>query len=458
MANQFLDAQEYANTALLMLKNALVTGKLVDGSLENKVTDENGLAISVKRPPRFARNDSSALSAALSAQDIVVGSVPVEVNQYGKVHVSVGDVEYVQSYNELMKNTTMKAAISTLAHQYDSYLQSKVAEFSPYIGDTTTDWPTAAEFAADSGLGIASPAQFNRVHTRLMDNGVPNADLNSTVLFNDGEKIRGSLIGGDIQGTNKTALEKIKIPILSEIDLYATQQCPQITNGTRVSAATSLIDNGTLSVNYRDVKNTMVQTIHIDGQASGVTINVGEKFTIAGVYAYDWRNMVTLPYLQTFVVLGGASTASGSVPVGSALNTAITTDADGDVDLIISPPIIVPNTNDGVSTAANTAFATCSAAPVDGAAVTHLGPTSAVTTYSRRVRAAWNKSAIKLVHAKLHMPDTGVASFAHDKETGIWIRYWRGSDISTGAHIMRWDSIFGAANTDRLLGAEISGS
>lgn len=458
MANQFLNAQEYANVGLLMLKNELVTGRLVDGSLENKVTDENGLSVRVKRPPRFARNDSSAMSAALSAQDIVAGSETVEVNQYGKVHISVGDVEYVQSYNELMKDMTMKAAISTLAHQYDAHLQSKVAEFSSYIGDTTTDWPTAAEFGADAGLGIASPAQFNRVHTRLMDNGVPNSDLNSTVLFNDGEKIRGSLIGGNIQGTNKTALEKIQIPILSEIDLYATQQCPQITNGTRVSVGTSLMDGGTLSVNYRDVKTNMVQTVHLDSQSAGVTMKVGEKFTIDNVFAYDWRNQVTLPYLQTFIILGGASTATGSVPVGSALGTAITTDANGDIDLIISPPIIVPNTNDGVSTAANTAFATCNAAAVNNAAVTHLGPTSASTTYSRRVRAAWHKSAIKLVHAKLHMPDTGVASFAHDKETGIWIRYWRGSDIATGAHVMRWDSIFGAANVDRLLGAEISGS
>lgn len=458
MANQFLNAQEYANTMLLMTKNALVSGKLVDGSLEKKVTDENGLSVSVKRPPRFAPNDATAMSAALAAQDIITGSVNVDIDRYAKVHVSVGDIEYVQSYNQLMQNATMKAAASTLAHQFDSEIQSRVAEFSSYIGDTTTDWPTAAEFAADANLAIQSPAQFNRVHTRLMDLGVPNADLNATVLFNDGEKIRGSLIGGNIDGVNKTALEKIKIPMLSEIDAYATQQCPAVSTGTRVSASTSLIDNGTLSVNYRDVKNTMVQTIHIDGQSSGVTIKVGEKITIAGVYAYDWRNQVALPYLQTFVVLGGASTASGTVAQGSALGTAITTDANGDVDLIISPPIIVPGTNDGVSTTANTAFATCSAAAVDGAAVTHLGPTSASTTHTRRVRAAWNKSAIKLVSARLHTPFTGECSFAEDPETGISIRYWRGSDISTGAHVHRWDAIYGTVNADRLLGAEISGS
>lgn len=450
MANQFLNAQEYANTMLLLAKNQLVTGKLVEGKFSGQVTDENGLSISVKRPPRFARNDSSQQSATLAAQDIITGSVPLAVDQYAKVHIAVGDIEYVKSYNDLMQNQTMMSAASTLAHQMDAFLQSKVALFSSYVGTNT--------FATDPGNSIPSPADFNRVHTRLMNLGVPNSDINSTVLFEDGEKIRGSLISGNIQGVIQTALAKVKIPILSEIDLYATQQCPAVSNGTRVSASTTLINNGTLSVNYRDVKTTMVQTLTLDGQAAGVTINVGEKFTIDNVFAYDWRNQVTLPYLQQFIVLGGSSTASGTVAVGSALNTPITTDALGAISLIVSPPLIVPNTNDGVSTAANTAFATVNAAAVNNAVITHLGPTSATTLYTRRVRAAWQKSAIQMVSAKLHTPFTGEASFATDPETGFSIRYWRGSDISTGQHIHRWDSIYGATNVDPLMGVEISGA
>lgn len=446
MANQFLNAQEYANTMLLLAKNQLVTGKLVSGKFEDRVTDENGLTISVKRPPRFARNDASAMNAALAAQDIVTGKVDLQVDQYAKVHVSVGDIEYVQSFNELMRNETMKSAASTLAHQIDAHLQRQVAKISGYVGTGT--------FATDPSNNIGSPAEFNRVHTRLMDMGTPNSDLVSTVLFNDGEEIRGSLIGGDIQGVNRNALERVKIPLLSEIDVYATQQCPAITVGTRVAGATSLIDNGTLSVNYRDVKNTMVQTIHIDGQTGGATVVVGEHLTIADVYAWDWRNQVQLPYLQVFTVLGGASTASGSVPITSPLNTPITADSGGDMDLIISPPLIVQGTSDGVSTDANTAFATVNAAAVDGAAVTHLGAAST----TRRVRAAWHKSSIQMVSAKLQTPFTGESSFATDPETGISIRYWRGSDISTGAHVHRWDCIYGATNVDPLMGYQISGT
>jgi hypothetical protein len=245
--------------------------------------------------------------------------------------------------------------------------------------------------------------------------------------------------------------------MLSEIDAYATQQIYALTVGTRVASATSLIDNGTLSVNYRDVKALSpvpYQTLHIDGQAMGVTFKVGEKLTIADVNAWDWRNNVALPYLQQFTIIGGASTASGTVAAGSAPGTVITADANGDTDLYISPPLIVSGSSDGVSTAGNTAFATVDAAAVDGAAVTHLGAAS--TTH--RLRSAFHKDAITMVSAKLHAPFSDTSSFATDKETGISIRYWRGSDISTGAHVHRWDMMFGAALTDPFLGCHVSGT
>lgn len=442
MANAFLNATEYANTMLLLAKNQLVTGKLVTGKFEDKVTDENGLSINVKRPPRFARNNAAAFTAALDTSEIVTGSTNVRVDQYAKVHIGVGDIEYVQSYNELMQNQTMRSAAQTLATQIDSFLQSRIAQFSSYVGFT-------AGIAADTGSNIATPLVFNRVHTRLMNLGVPNSDLNSTVLFEDGESIRGSLIGGFIQPTNKTALERIQIPILSEINLYATQQCPSITAGTRVASGSVTLNAGTLSTNYRTVKDSMVQTITITGGATGSTVVVGEILTIAGVNAYDWRNFAALPYLQTFTVVGGTGVAAGA-----ALGTTITLGTSGAGELIISPPIIVPNTSDGIDTKTNTAFATCSAAPTTNAAVTFLG--AAGTT--RRVRAAWNKAAISMVSARLQMPFTGEASYATDPETGISIRYWRGSDISTGQHIHRWDAIYGATNLDPLMGSQISGA
>lgn len=436
MANQFLNATEYANVMLLLLKNQLVMGKLVDGQFKDQVTDQNGLKINVKRPPRFIAGSG----AALQAKDLVVGSENVAVTEYSNVHISIGDIEYVQSYNELMRNETMKSAASTLAHKVDNFIASKTLKFPSWV-ERSTDPSTTN--STHPGALIASPSQAFPVHTRLMNQGVPNNDLQAAVLFDDGEKIRGSLTGGFIQGVNKNALERVKIPVLSEIDWYATQQIPALTTGTRTTSAAAQDNGGAQNVDYLTVKDNpgISQNYLVKGLTNGQTIAAGEVFTVTGAFAYDWRNQVPLPYLQQFTVLNAV--------------TVVGTTAT----LVISPAMIVPNTDvagGGVSQATkdvNSAFATITAAPANSAPITWVGAAS--TTY--RIRSAWHKRAIALVSARLQMPFTGIASYAVDPETGISIRYWRGSDITTGAHVHRWDMIYGASCMDPYLGARING-
>ena len=430
MSNQFLNAVEYSNVMLLLLKNQLVTGRLVDGQFKDQVTDENGLIINVKRPPRFIAKSG----ATLQAQDLVTGSVPVTVDQYTNVHISIGDLEYVQSYNALMQNETMKSAASTLAHKIDSFLQDKTLGFHSWVSGASTGGVNM--LTANAAKSIASPVQAMGAHTRLMSQGCPNANLSATVQFVDGELIRGSLLGSFTPQINVTALERVKIPLISEIDWYATQQNPTLTTGTRTGTAEAVV-GGATNVNYRDVKTTMSQNLPVDNTTGATdTYKKGEVFTISGVYAWDWRRQQKLPYLQQFTLLADAAA------VGNA------------VTFSISPPIIVQGTNDGVSTDANTAFATVDSIPADDATLTFIGAAS--TGYT--VRSAWHKQAIALVSARLQMPFTGVASFAVDPDTGIAIRYWRGSDISTGAHVHRWDMIYGAQVMDPFLGTRVGGS
>jgi hypothetical protein len=431
VTNQFLNAQEYANVMLLLLKNQLVTGKLVDGQFKDQVTDQNGLSISVKRPPRFIAKSG----ATLQAQYLVVGSVNVAVNQYKNVHISVGDLEYVQSYNSLMQNETMKSAASTLAHDVDRFLQNKVLGFHSWVAGNAT---TGGVDASDPSKAIATSAQAMAAHTRLMSQGTPNSDISATVDFTDAELIRGGLLSSFTPTLNPTALEKVKIPIISEANWYATQNVPTLTTGTRPNGATAQVNGANQNVNYRTVKDTMTQTFLADTFGNSKTIKAGEVFTIAGVYAWDWRANQVLPYLQQFTVTADATTDVSA----------------GTVSLTISPPIIVQGSNDGTSTDTNTAFATVDTIPADDAKLTFVGTLS--TAF--RVKAAWQKRAIALVSARLHMPFTGVASFATDPDTGISIRYWRGSDISTGAHVHRWDMIYGASVMDPFLGTRICGS
>lgn len=426
MANAFLNAQEYSNTMLLLLKNSLVTGRLVDGQFKDQVTDENGLAINVKRPPRFIAKSG----ATLQTQDIVTGSVNVAVNQYSNVHIGVGDLEYVQSFNALMKNETMKSAAVTLATKIDSFLQGLTLGFNSWVSST----PGSA-----AGSNLASPAALMTAHTRLMNNGVPNTDINGTVTFDDGEKVRGGMLTNFTPSVNVAAMEKVRIPVVSEIDWYATQQCPTLTTGTRLAgngtSTGAQVGAANQSVNYRDVKLTMVSTLAYVNLTGAATINAGEVFTIAGVHAWDWRAQQAQPFLQQFTVVNNVVSAGG---IGT---------------MTVSPPIIVQGTQDGTSADANTAFGTVDVVPAANAFIQFVGAPSTPL----KIRTAFQKRAIALVSARLQMPFTGVASYATDPDTGISIRYWRGSDITTGQHVHRWDMIYGGSVMDPFLGTRIDG-
>lgn len=442
MNNQFLNAQVYANVMLLLLKNQLVMGKLVSGEFKDEVSNENGLTVNVKRPPRFV--DKKDGTANLAVQDLIVGTAPLSVDQYSKVHISVGDIEYVQSYNALMQNETMKSAASTLAHSVDKYLAGQFTKFHSWVAGGTAG-TSLSKNATDPTKVILNSSQAMGAHTRLMNQGVPEDSLNAVVTFSDGESIRGSLLSSFTPDQNATALEKTRIPIISTIDWYGTQQSPLLTAGTRTqgdgSAAGAQVSGANQNVNYRTVKGSagtkgMTQNFVITGGGAAATIKAGEVFTIQNCFAWDWRNQQALDYLQQFTVLAD-----------------VTLDGSGAGTLSISPAIIAAGTNDGVSTDANNAFGTVDSVPANNAFIQFAGAASA----KMRVKAAFQKRAISLVSTRLQMPFTGVASFTSDPETGLAVRYWRGSDIQTGAHIHRWDMMYGADVLDPFLGTRVCG-
>ena len=96
--NLFLNAQEFSNAMMLLVKNTLVWGRRVNGRFSNLVTDENGLVMSEKAPPQFI----ASTGEALQTQRLLIGSRTIAVNKYRGVHFSVGDLEYVRSFNDLM--------------------------------------------------------------------------------------------------------------------------------------------------------------------------------------------------------------------------------------------------------------------------------------------------------------------------------------------------------------------
>ena len=190
-------------------KTSLCLVSLVDGQFKDEVTDENGLVINVKRPPRFV--DAKDGTANLVLQDIVTGTAPVAVNQYSKVHVQVGDIEFIQSFNALMQNETMKSAASTLAHSIDKYIANQTLNFASWVAGAPASSGGSAN-ATDPTVGIKSAAEAMGAHTRLMDQGVPNVDLQGVISFKDGEMVRGSLLSSYTPSINVSMLEQCPHP------------------------------------------------------------------------------------------------------------------------------------------------------------------------------------------------------------------------------------------------------
>jgi len=429
--NQFLNDQEYANVMLFLVKNDLVMGKLVDTKFTNQVTDKNGLQIFVKRPPRFTMTSGPTLDT----QDIVTGSTPISVDQYSGVHLSLTDLQYVQSYNALMRSETMKSAASTLAQGLDSYLHGFIKEFP--------SWVNAPAAAGAADLPLASPQQEIPVWSRLGNMAVPASSRVGFMTINDSAGVQASLIDKFMTTEAVNAMKRAKVPMLSDIDYYRTQAPSILVTGTRTSTGAGQVNGANQNVNYADVKDTNSQNLILETVGNNATIKAGDTFTIANVFRINPRTQ------QVITDATGAAELMQFVVLADAV-----ADGAGAVTVSIAPPIIVPGT--GGSTAVqrqNTVFGTASAAPANDAAIIWAGAASSAFAQ----RAAWHKSAIQLVSAQLIKPMTGVSSFANDPETGISIRYWRGSDINTGNHVHRWDMIYGGAVVDRQLGTRFSG-
>lgn len=409
MANTYATPKVYANVGLALLKNELVMAKLCDSeAVETEFKPGVGATVYVKRPPEFITRDG----ATASAQDVVEGEVAVTCDKQKGVDVAFTGYEMTTNVDQLLKSKIIKASMAQIASTVDGDLIDQVKYFNNWVGTP--------------GSTIDSPADLFLAPQRLDEMAIPTDERNGILTPADTYGVAGNLLAsaamnGDVA---KNALQRVKIPVIGNVDWYMSQTVPALTTGTRATTGT-LVNGASQNVTYASARTTYTQTLICDGQVSK-TYKAGEKMTIAGVNAINPRNKVDQGYLRQFTITADA-----------------TSDGSGNVTLTISPPIITSG-----------AFQNVTAAPADNAAITHLGALS--TQF--RLNAAFHKSAVKLVGLKPPMPFTGEAAYSTDPDTGITVRYWRYSEGGTDVHNHRWDVYYGVKNIDPRLGTIISGT
>lgn len=412
MANAFVFEQKVANAFLLLLKNNLVMGKLVNTKLDKEFTGNEiapGNTVSVRRSINYTVRDG----ATASAQDTVVGKVDITIDKQKGIDTSFTSAEETLSVDQLLENTMMKTKSAILAQQIDEDLIRVALKFPHWAGTP--------------GQTINSASDFFVGVQRAVELSIPQDDVAAILSPSDHFALAGSFTGLNASdSTVKTAIEKAQIPMIGGVQPYMSQNVVNLTCGTRAASGASLIDGAAQNVAYADVKNTYSQTLNVKGLTAGHTIKAGEVFTIAGVNAVNPRSKADLGYLQEFTVLADA-TAGGT----------------GLAALTIANPIITSG-----------AYQTVTAAPADGAAIVYKGTAS--TAY--RQNAIFHRGAIALVGAKLTTPANGKVAFATDPETGLSVRFWRSSDATNDVHLQRCDVLYGVGMLDARLGVRLSGT
>jgi len=311
MANTVLTADIIAKESVLILENEMTMANKVYRGYEDDFTKKVngykvGASIDVRKPADFTVRDG----AVMVPQDTTEGTTPMVVDTQKGVDFSFSSADLTLKIEDLSERV-IRPALIQLANQVDLDLHNLYSD--------------VANVAGTPGQLIDSFADFAKGPQLLDEYGVPQDMRCGTLSPADHWALVGSQTDLYNDTINKPAYRKGTTGMVGNVDLYMCQNTATHTAGTRVAPGAVLIDQAltTATTTYAAVKDTNVQTIHVDAASPATaTFKKGDTFTIADVYAVNSVTKQPLDFLKTFVVTADATMAA----------------AEG--DLIISPALI----------------------------------------------------------------------------------------------------------------------
>jgi hypothetical protein len=373
--------------ALEILENNMVTSKYVNRQYDDSFAKEGakiGSTLRIRLPDRALVSDG----AALQVQDDNEQYTTLTVSTQKHIGINFTSAELTMQLDDFA-DRVLKPRISQLAAAIDADVASAYKNIFNSVGTPGTA-PATAEvlLAGHQKLNEYAVAQDPRY-------GVVNPAANAAIigglkgLFNPTSTIsnffKKGLIGEGVLGFEEMAM---------------SQSINTFTTGSRVATGNTV--SGTITTQGAN-SITLAAT-------TGNTYNVGDVFTIAGVYAVNPQTRQSTGSLAQFVVTAAATAASSAVT------------------LSISPAIY---------TSAH-ALASVDSFPQNSAAVTFVGAPS--TVYPQNL--IMHKNAISLATADLIMPQ-GVDMASRQNYNGISLRVVRQYDINNDRMPCRIDVLYG---------------
>ena len=390
MANSILTIDMITRKSLEILENNLVISRNVNRQYDDSFAIEGakiGSTLRIRLPDRALVTDG----AALQVQDDNEQYTTLTVASQKHIGVNFTSAELTMQLDDFAERV-LKPRVSQLASSVDADVASVYKNIYNAVG-------TPGSTPSTSLVLLQAQQKLNEFATPMNTryatvNPAANAGLVEGLksLFNPTATISRQFKNG-MMGEGVLGLDEINM----------SQSIVQHTTGvtpTSPIVATAVTAQGSTSLS-------------ISFTSGSPTFNVGDIFTIAGVYAVNPQTRQTTGALQQFVV---------TAPVTVSSSTTAT--------LSISPAIYTP-TN---------ALATVDSFPAASAALVFLG--GSATAYPQNL--VYHKDAITLATADLLLPQ-GVDMASRQVHNGISLRIVRQYDINNDRMPCRVDVLYGFA-------------
>lgn len=380
--NALLQPSIIAKETLAILENNLVAAGKVNRQFENQF-NKIGNTITVRKPNKFTVTSGPGLSI----QNVTEPSTAITISNQKHVdfQFSTSDLTLVI---EEFSDRYLKPAAAKLANQIDFDTLTNFKSIYNEVGTPGTV-PNAFSFLAAVGQRMDETAvpQDGRV---LILNSAANWAL-ATALSS----------GVYVRSVAEPAFKGF-LAALANFEIYLDQNIQSQTVGAL---------GGTPVVNGASQTGSALVTNGWTGGVAGL-LNIGDVFTISGVFTVNPMNLQSTGALQNFVATAVAAS-----------------DGSGNSTIQISPAIVTSG-----------AFQTVSNSPANGATISVLG--TRLTSYAQNL--GFVRDAFGLVMVPMELPQ-GVDFAARQMWKGISLRIVRQYDINNDVLPCRIDVLYGTA-------------
>jgi len=400
MSNNLLTISKITNEALMVLENELTFTGQVDRNYDDQfavVGAKIGQTVNVRRPGRFI----GTTGPQLVVEDFNETSVPVTLTTQFHVDTQFTTQDLALSL-DMFSDRVLKPGIAAIANKMDRdglvTAKNNTANIVGTAGTAPTGlitYLTAAAYLDSEG----APRDGRRSCTVEPFTSATIVD-SLKGLFVPNEKISAQytkgLMGRDSGGMN----------------WFMDQNIVSQTFGSYASA--TLACNVTTATGFLSSGWAYSSTITVGATSAAATLNQGDTFTIAGVYAVNPQNRQSYGKLRNFVVQSTTAIGSG-----------------GTASVTVVPAVITGGQFQNVSVTSS-----------GSQTVTPFNNTGIVSPQN----ILMHKNAFTLACADLELPE-GVhfAGRASDKEIGLSLRVVRQYTINNDSIPTRIDVLYGWA-------------